>query len=58
MAVATVLLRDDGMSEATSVMDVVKIIEKHAAKEIHEYEFFKTFKEVAEADNDEGGNEG
>ena len=53
LAVTTVLLRDYGMAEANSVMDVVKCIDRNAAKEIHEYEFFKTFKAVVGPENDE-----
>lgn len=47
LATITVLLRDHGMAEANSVMDVIRCIERNAATEIHEYEFYKVFRSLA-----------
>ena len=40
----TVLLKDHGISEARSIVDVIRVIERKATVDIHEYEFFKVFK--------------
>jgi uncharacterized membrane protein YhfC len=52
LAAVTVLLRDHGMAEATSVMDVIRCIERNAATEIHEYEFYKVFRSLAGPKNE------
>jgi len=53
LAAVTVLLRDHGMAEATSVMDVIRCIERNAATEIHEYEFYKVFRSLAGPKNED-----
>ena len=52
LAVVTVLLKDHGVSEAKSVSDIIKVIERKAATEIHEYEFFKVFKGLQAGDKE------
>jgi len=56
LAVITVLLKDHGMSEAKSMFDVIRVIERKAATEIHEYEFFKVFRgmQVGDKENEKG----
>ena len=53
VAVMTVLLRDHGIMEAESVMGILKCFEKHAANEIHEFEFYKYFKTMILEQNEE-----
>ena len=43
-AIIVVLLKDHGVKEAKSTIDVLRIVEKKAKTEIFEYEFFKLFK--------------
>ena len=45
LAVIVFLLKDEGVLEAKSLLDVFKTIEKKG-KQVHEYEFFKTFKSL------------
>ena len=56
LAVITVLLKDHGISEAKSMLDVIRVIERKAATEIHEYEFFKVFRGlvIGEQEGDKG----
>jgi hypothetical protein len=58
LATVTVLLRDHGMAEATSVMDVIRCIERKAATEIHEYEFYKVFRSLAGPKNEDEAAQG
>ena len=44
LSVIIVLLKDHGIKEAKSTIDVLRIIEKKASTEIFEYEFYKLFK--------------
>ena len=46
LAVITVLLKDHGISEAKSIQEIFKVIEKKAKTEIHEFEFFKVYKSL------------
>lgn len=45
LAVIVFLLKDEGISDAKSIIDIFKTIEKKG-KSIHEFEFFKTFKSL------------
>jgi len=56
LAVVTVLLKDHGISEAKSIVDVIRVIERKAALDVHEYEFFKVFKGLQVGDLE--GNRG
>ena len=44
LACIIVLLKDHGMKEVASIIDVFKIIERKGKTEINDYEFFKLFK--------------
>ena len=43
-SIIVVLLKDHGVKEAKSTIDLLRIIEKKAKTEIFEYEFYKIFK--------------
>ena len=46
LAVVVVLLKDHGIKEAKSAIDVIRVIEKKGHSEIFEYEFYKFFKGI------------
>jgi hypothetical protein len=41
IVVVIYLLKNSGIKECKSIVDVIKLIEKKAATDINEYEFFK-----------------
>mmetsp|Transcript_881 Transcript_881/g.1081 ORF Transcript_881/g.1081 Transcript_881/m.1081 type:complete len:217 (-) Transcript_881:174-824(-) len=46
LCVIVFLLRDDGIYEAESLIDVFRVIERKALTEIHEFEFYTTFRNL------------
>ena len=46
LCVIVFLLKDDGILEAENILEVFKIIERKSLKEIHQFEFFVTFRNL------------